>query len=178
MTESVRYEVIKKVGNLEIREYPRIILATVQGLSDDQAFGILFKYITGNNKPGKNIDMTTPVISSEGEPVEIEMTAPVLSDKNSFSFIMPSKFTMKDIPEPLDNRINTQEIPGRRLAVLQFRGRTGDKSVSKRIEELSGLIEKAGIRTMGDVFLMRYNSPFAPGFMRRNEVAIEIDQQS
>jgi hypothetical protein len=39
------------------------------------------------------------------------------------------------------------------------------------IEEL----EKAEIETVGQVFTIRYNGPFTPLFMRRNEVAVEIE---
>ncbi|MDD3622937.1 MAG: heme-binding protein, partial [Methanofollis sp.] len=35
-------------------------------------------------------------------------------------------------------------------------------------------LEKAGVETVGEVFLMRYNPPWVPGFLRRNEVGIEI----
>jgi hypothetical protein len=36
-------------------------------------------------------------------------------------------------------------------------------------------LKKAGIKTVGQVFTMRYNGPFTPWFMRRNEVAIEVE---
>jgi hypothetical protein len=35
-------------------------------------------------------------------------------------------------------------------------------------------IENQNIQVKGNPILMRYNSPFTPGFLRRNEVAVEI----
>jgi hypothetical protein len=35
-------------------------------------------------------------------------------------------------------------------------------------------LKKAGIETVGQPFLMRYDTPWMPGFLRRNEVAVEI----
>jgi hypothetical protein len=40
----------------------------------------------------------------------------------------------------------------------------------KSIEQLKELT-KAGIETVGQGFTMRYNGPFTPWFLRRNEVA-------
>jgi hypothetical protein len=35
-------------------------------------------------------------------------------------------------------------------------------------------LKKTGIETVGQPFLMRYDTPWMPGFLRRNEVAVEI----
>jgi hypothetical protein len=35
-------------------------------------------------------------------------------------------------------------------------------------------LKNAGIVTAGQPFLMRYDSPWTPGFLRRNEVGMEI----
>jgi len=34
------------------------------------------------------------------------------------------------------------------------------------------------IETVGEPVLMRYNAPWTPGFMRRNEIAIEINEKN
>jgi hypothetical protein len=36
-------------------------------------------------------------------------------------------------------------------------------------------LKKAGMNTIGQVFTMKYNGPFTPWFMRRNEVAVEVE---
>lgn len=118
--------------------------------------------------------MTAPVIRSE----KIKMTAPVISDVNSFSFVMPMEYSLGEIPEPLDPHIEVQKIPARKLAVIRFKGYAREKSVNEVKSRLSSVLQKNGIVTVGEPFLMRYNSPWTPGFMRRNEVGIEIIQSS
>jgi predicted secreted protein len=170
MVDTIPYTVVKTAGKVEFRKYQRIVLATVYGLSENAAFGILFDYIAGANKSKQRISMTAPVVSSD----KIAMTAPVISDRGSFSFVLPKGSTIETAPEPIDSRVVLDEIPARTLAVLRFKGRTGTSTIDARKAELMTSLSKAGIQTRGDMLLMRYNSPFTPGFMRRNEVAIEI----
>jgi len=172
MVETARYEEAGRIVEVELRWYPELILATVTGHSDNSAFGILFGYISGKNRKQKKIPMTAPVITSE----KIEMTAPVISDANSLSFVMPLKYKPEEIPEPLDTRIRIQKIPARKLAVIRFKGYAEEKSVNEVESRLLSTLQKSGISMVGGPFLMRYNSPWTPGFMRRNEIGIEINQ--
>ncbi|MGD0424805.1 MAG: heme-binding protein [Candidatus Bathyarchaeia archaeon] len=174
MVEIARYDVAGRIGEVELREYPELMLATVTGRSDNSAFGLLFRYISGENRTRRKIPMTAPVITSE----KIKMTAPVVSDANLFSFVMPLEYKLEEIPEPLDPDIVVQKIPARKLAVIRFRGYAREKSVNEVKSRLSSLLQKNGILTIGELFLMRYNPPWTPGFMRRNEVGIEIQSSN
>jgi len=170
MVDSIEYTVETREDKLEIRKYPRMILATVHGLSDNEAFGYLFDFISGHNRPKSKIAMTAPVISSE----KIAMTTPVISNERSFSFVMPSEYSLASTPEPLESVVQTEEVPERRVAVIRFRGRTGAREVEARTSELLAELGKRQMKTSGEPFLMRYNPPFMPGFLRRNEVGVEI----
>ena len=172
MVEIAGYEEAGRTGEVEFREYPELILASVTGQGDNSAFGRLFSYISGENRTRKKLSMTAPVITSQ----KIEMTAPVISDTGSFSFVMPLKYKLEEVPEPLDSRIRIQRIPARRLAVIRFKGYAREKSVNEVKSRLISALQKSGIATVGEPFLMRYNSPWTLGFMRRNEIGIEIAQ--
>ncbi|HZK30390.1 MAG TPA: heme-binding protein [Methanoregula sp.] len=172
MTETIAYKDSGRMGEVEIRTYPAIILATVQGLAEGEAFGILFQYISGNNKPGRAIPMTAPVITLE----KIAMTAPVISNADAMSFVLPAKYPRDEVPEPLDPHISIQEISPRVLAVIRFKGRASDYDVAEVTGRLLKVLESENIPIVGKPFLMRYNSHFTPGFLRRNEVGIEIRQ--
>ena len=124
MVEIARYKEAGRISEIELREYPELVLATVTGLSDYSAFGKLFSYNTGKNRKQKKIPMTAPVITSE----KIEMAAPVISDTNSLSFVMPLKYKAEEIPEPLDTRTRIQKMPSRKLAVIRFKGYAREKS--------------------------------------------------
>ena len=170
MVETPSYEVIGQMDGVEIRLYPRLILATVMGDGDGTPFRRLFQYISGNNSGSSKISMTAPVLTPE----RIEMTAPVISEGYSMSFVVPSKYTMETVPTPNDESIRIQEMPERKLAVIRFRGWARERSVEERKVMLISVLQRNGIETVGEPFLMRYNSPWTPGFMRRNEIGIEI----
>jgi len=172
MVEQARYNVLKRIGKIEIRRYPRLVIARVEGYGDG-GFNILFRFITGNNRQKSDIAMTAPVVSEQ-----IAMTAPVLSETGSIAFIMPEGYTIETTPEPLDERVKIVEIPERIVAALRFSGRWSDSILKKKSEELLKELTAAGIKTVGQVFSMRYNAPFTPWFMRRNEVAVAVDPAS
>jgi hypothetical protein len=169
MVEQAKYEVIKKIGKTEVRRYPRLIIARVDGYGDG-GFNLLFRFITGNNRQKSDIAMTAPVVSEQ-----IAMTAPVLSETESIAFIMPEGFTLETTPEPLDDRVKIVEIPERVVAALRFSGRWSNSIFSKKSQELLAEIEDSGLKVIGHVFSMRYNGPFTPWFLRRNEVAVAVE---
>jgi hypothetical protein len=170
MVEQAKYEVLREINNIEIRHYPSLVIARVDGYGDG-GFNLLFNFITGNNRQKSKIAMTTPVVSEQ-----IAMTAPVLSESDSIGFVMPEGLTLETTPEPLDERVKIVEIPERVVAALKFSGRWSNLIFKKKAKELLKELTKAGIKTVGQVFTMRYNGPFTPWFMRRNEVAIEVEQ--
>ncbi len=84
MVKSLDYEVARSYGAFELRRYPLTILATVRGMGDDDAFRVLFDYISGRNRRREKVAMTTPVLSSEGASEQIPMAVPIVSDIKSF----------------------------------------------------------------------------------------------
>ena len=136
----------------------------------DSGFNILFKFISGNNQQKSNIAMTAPVVSEQ-----IAMTAPVLSESDSLAFVMPEGLTLETTPEPLDERVKIVEVPERVVAALKFSGRWSNSIFKRKSKEMLEELKKAGMKSVGQVITMRYNGPFTPWFMRRNEVAVEIE---
>ena len=170
MVETVKYDVIHKIGKVEIRRYPKIVVAKVGDLKID-AFNLLYQFISGNNRQRTKVKMTTPVVSQK-----IAMTSPVFSDFGSMAFVMPAEYTIDTIPEPNDSRVSISEIPSRLVAVLRLSGSWSEGHFEKETKELLDGLSKEEIKTKGDVFTMLYNPPFTPGFLRRNEVGIEIEE--
>jgi hypothetical protein len=172
MVDQAKYDILREIGKVEIRRYPTLVIARVDGYGDG-GFNLLFSFITGNNKQKSNVAMTAPVVSEE-----IAMTAPVLSETGSIAFLMPEGFTLETTPIPVDDRVKIIEIPERVVAALRFSGRWSNSVFKKKSEQLLEELDKAKIKTMGDIFSMRYNGPFTPWFMRRNEVAVPIEFES
>ena len=170
MTETIPYEITGKSGEIEFRKYPSVVLATVDSDGDDTGFNLLFAFITGSNNTQHKISMTSPVITSR----TIAMTAPVVSDATSMSFVMPPGQSRDDIPDPQDSRVRITTLPAREVAVIRFRGYARQDEVKSAEKRLMDGLKKASVETAGSPFLMRYNPPWTPGFLRRNEVAVEV----
>jgi effector-binding domain-containing protein len=179
MVQNVKYEVVKKLGKVEIRRYPKIVIAKVANSEADN-FGLLFKFISGNNVQKEKVQMTAPVVTQNASQ-EIKMTAPVLSDFSNqgyMAFVMPAEFSLETTPLPLDNRVTIKEVPSRLVAVLRFSGSWSEAHFEEKSKELLQELANAKVKTAGKVFSMLYNPPFTPGFLRRNEVAIEVKDES
>lgn len=181
--EEADYEVIKKDGDFEIREYSPSIVAETLVKSDfegasNKAFRTLFKYIDGENKTSNKIAMTAPV-SQEPDSQKIAMTAPVSQEAADegwlVSFMMPASFTMETIPEPTNPDVRIRQIPGYRAAAIQYSGTWSEKNYSKHLDQLMNWIDEQGLRVSGPTVWARYNAPFTPWFMRRNEILIRVD---
>jgi hypothetical protein len=169
MVETVKYEIIRQLGKAEIRKYPKIVIAKVDNQETD-GFGLLFRFISGENRQKTKVKMTAPVVSQQ-----IEMTAPVFSDTGAMAFVMPKEFNLETTPEPLDNRVKISEVPARFVAALRFSGSWSESHFNAKTRELLEELAKANVKTKGNVFTMLYNPPFTPWFLRRNEVAIEVE---
>ena len=184
--ETAKYEVVSKMKNLEIRDYTSHIVAetVVAGSLEDagnEAFKILFRYISGNNRPGDKIEMTTPVAQqANGE--QIKMTAPVgqqpRRDKWVVSFMMPAAYAMETLPKPKDPRVTLRQVPRRRMAVIRYSGFWSETGYLKNKLKLETWIHQNGIQITGDPIWARYNPPFTPWFLRRNEVLIPIADEA
>jgi effector-binding domain-containing protein len=102
------------------------------------------------------------------------MTAPVVSDAASMAFVMPAGSTRENIPDPLESRVRIVTIPEWEIAAIRFSGYARPEDVDAAMQRLQDALKNEGIDTAGQPFLMQYDSPWKPGFLRRNEVGIEI----
>lgn len=183
------YEVSEILENkVEIRDYPEEIWATTVAEDQNNAFGPLFRYISGDNDKGEKIEMTAPVVTPTPQPAaagstkgeKIEMTAPVVSmntEKGQFmAFIMPERFDINNIPKPLSSRVKIELVEPRKLATIRFSGYVTEESYKKNLEQLNKTLENRGISTIGEPILMQYNDPWTPPFSRRNEIAVQVNQ--
>ena len=180
--EEAKYEVVRKDGDIEVRDYSaQIVAETVVDASLEEAgntaFNKLFNYISGNNSSQSKIEMTAPV-AQEAKGEEIEMTAPVAQEsrdgKYAVSFMMPASFTMETIPAPKDDTVKIREIPARRVASIRYSGRWTEENYLQYKKELEEWMKKEGVEANGEPVWARYNPPFTLWFLRRNEVLIPV----
>ena len=181
--EEAKYEVVKKDNKFEIRDYAPHILAetVVEGDVKDagnKAFKRLFRYISGDNRSRDKVAMTAPV-SQQPMREKIKMTAPVgqrrVQEKWAVSFMMPASYTLETLPEPEDPNITLRQVPARRMAAVRYSGFWSEKRYLKYKSELESWIHERGLTIVGDPIWARYNPPFTPWFLRRNEILIPVD---
>jgi hypothetical protein len=181
--EEAKYNVVMKTDNFEVRHYASIIVAqtVVEGsleTAGSKAFRILFGYISGDNRSRQGIEMTTPV-SQKADPQRIKMTAPVgqqqvQEDKWAVSFMMPAEYTMETLPVPENPKITLRRVPGRRMAAVRYSGSWSEKGYRENKAKLETWIKTNGLKIAGTPLWARYNAPFTPWFLRRNEILIPL----
>jgi DNA gyrase inhibitor GyrI len=87
---------------------------------------------------------------------------------------MPQDYTLETLPEPNDHRIMFKEIKNQRVAVLRFSGRVKEKMAYEKIETLRQWLDKKSLSPQSNFIVAQYNNPAIPGFLRRNEIIVEI----
>ncbi len=250
--ETPAYQVVTQAGDLEVRDYPRLVVAEVRRQGPRQealraGFGPLARYIFAEERGGERIGMTAPV--TQQRPERISMTAPVTAqvvtpaatappatfgaasaappqaggttlpakatppattqaetgaaptqpattqaaasaaappataaatqardgDEDwAVRFIMPARYGLEQLPAPAGSDVRLSEVPPRRVAAIRFSGRASDELIASKEAELRAWLEDRGLTPAAPAIYAFYNDPFTPGFLRRNEVLIDL----
>ena len=167
--ESPPYRIVAELGQgVEIRAYgARVAAETQAGANDGDAFSRLFRYITGANMPARMIAMTTPV-EMRG------MMGTAVPQGGTMRFFLPEGMAA-DPPAPTDPLVTIVRLPARTAAVLRFSGRLDRANVARHEAILTAAVETAGRKTQGGIYVMGYDPPFTLPFLRRNEVAVDVE---
>lgn len=175
-----RVEQVLAADSIEVRRYEPYIVAevVVPGPAEqagNQGFAFLGGYIFGKNKGDRKIAMTAPVTQT-AEPVKIAMTAPVAQaavaggQGYAVQFMMPSSFTMETLPEPMDPRVQLKPVAEQRVVAITYSGTWTQANYEEHLAKLRGAAQAAGLQTEGEPVYARYNGPWVPWFMRKNEI--------
>ena len=166
--ESPAYDVVSRDGKFEIRIYEPLTAASTQmpGVEDsgsNRSFRELFNYISGENEDATKIAMTVPVFMDRSP------------EESRMSFVLPRETVRQGPPEASSTgiRIDTREIG--RVAVMRFSGLRSGQREASAVEKLQAWIEKNQLKPISGPFFAYYDPPYTPGFMRRNEVMIQIN---
>ena len=195
--EEPPFKVISKTGSFEIRQYAAMLVAEtlVEGDMDEasnRGFRRIADYIFGNNQVAQGgsaakIAMTAPV-TVEPQSEKIAMTAPVTvstanpdslmtaSNKWRVHFVMPSQYTLANIPQPKNSEVKLREVPGKIFAVNSYTGFNTQARVQAKTDELSAWIGSQKMKALSSPQLSRYDPPWTLPMFRRNEIMIEIEE--
>lgn len=180
MTEQQPYRVVARQPGFELRRYPAHLVAEMQveGTFERvaaEAFRPLAAYLGGANRPragapgaqragAQTIAMTAPVVQEEGDRPGSWLVR----------FVLPARFTAATLPEPADPRVRTREIPEQLAAAVRFAGRWTAREFDRRATALGRAVTAAGLRPAGAVRYARFDPPWKPWFLRRNEVVLPV----
>ena len=88
--------------------------------------------------------------------------------------MMPGEYTAESLPAPDDDRIAIEEVAGHRLAALPYRGRWSEDLHDRSLQQLRRVLSEEGLSADGEPIWARYDPPWKPWFLRRNEVLLQL----
>lgn len=185
-TEEPAYEVVARVGGIEIRRYaPRLAAEVTVAGAEEQArtagFRKLAAFIFGANAARSDVAMTAPVAQAVARGTEIAMTAPVAAAPEgegrwTIRFFMPAQFTSQTLPRPTDPDVRIVTLPAETLAVLRFSGSRSAEAMARARVELEQALRATSWRASGPAVDWFYDPPWTLPMLRRNEVAVPVTQ--
>lgn len=168
MTEEQKFDLIRVIPGtkVEIRWYHECSVAEVLVKADYQnagniGFRPLVTYISRSN-----IAMTAPVIQQP------------FNDAWVVAFVMPAGMGIEDLPIPSDSKVVLRQIPEHLAAAITFSGVTNETRVKKMESELRTALRNENLATTGEIQIARFDPPWKPGFMRKNEVILKLANQN
>ena len=167
--EELQYELLSEYEGFEIRRYSESVQARLltpsSGWSGSSGgFRRIAGYIFGGNETNQRIAMTAPVQMWD-------------TDSGSMmSFTMPSKYSIKDLPSPIDKGVEIVEVDEYVVAVLPFSGLSRTSKARRLVAKLETLIQASGLTAKGAPVLAVYDNPGTTlPFMRRNEIHLPLN---
>ena len=187
MTGQQPYEVAERRDGFELRRYPAHLVAEIEvgGSFDeapDRAFGPLAGFINGANRTRRQIAITAPVTQREASPETIAMTSPGDAAGHRPARQLPGAVCdaiALHHPDTAGARRCPGTDPGdpRQLAAAaRFSGLRTRNGFEERAAALRQAVVAAGLRPAGPVRYARFNPPWTPWFLRRNEVVQPVKE--
>jgi effector-binding domain-containing protein len=130
--------------------------------SGSYGFRPLFNYISQNN-----ISMTAPVLQ-----------VPVKSNLWKISFVMPSGSDISSLPISKNSDVGIKQIPQGFYACLKFSGNFSELKIEKNLKLLRSSLARESIKEIGNENnwrSARFDPPYKPSFLKRNEIQIPVN---
>ena len=167
-------------GPFEVRDYPALLAAEVnlsgpRSQASAVGFDLLAAYIFGDNTSS----LAPPRVETvERRSETIAVTVPVIllgaSGNWTVRIVLPSVYEFETLPTPNNARVHLAVVPPTRLAVLQFSGLAHDDQVALKNGELQKQLTARAMQAVGPAALARYDAPWTPWYLRRNELMVPI----
>lgn len=169
MTEELPFKLVAKEPGFEVRLYPKHVLVQVVTKGEfnsaaSQGFRPLVNYISGRNTSNEKFAMTAPVLHAPAD------------ELHTISFVLPEGVKLTDLPLPLDAKVSTVEVKEHYAAAISFRGLASYEHFRSYGNRLIQALKAANLKSIGDPYYARFDPPWKPGFLRRNEAIIDLSE--
>jgi hypothetical protein len=174
-TEQVDYESQRLYDDIEIREYPAVVVAETVADSVGEARGRLESYLAGANESETAIPATTP-IRTHTEPLELATPDQQGSatDRIRVGVYLPQSYSPQTAPRPTDRSVAlTVETP-RTVAVRSVRLYPRVDRFEQAEARLRSTIADCELVAVGSPFVFSYDNAVLGSLTGRAEVAVEI----
>lgn len=168
MTQQQPYTVLAQHKGFELRKYPAGIQieTTVGGdfiNAGNLGFRPLVQYISGNNSARQSIAMTAPVIQESAS-----------ASKHMVRFVLPEDMKPSDVPGANSSNVKVIQVPEHLAAAKRFSGSWNQEKFDLEGKKLISELFSSGLETVGSLYFARFDPPWKPGFLKRNEVLIRV----
>lgn len=176
------YTVTRTIGDIEERLYEPYVVAEVRvpgpaSAAGNAGFRILAAYLFGKNRGDRRLEMNAPV-TQIAAPTTLAAGAQTLQANTDgqylIQFVLPRGVTAQDAPVPIDPRVVVHEVPRSRLAVIRYTGFWTADNYDRHLAQLKQTLQAAGVSWHGEPVYARYDPPFTPWFLRRNEIWLAL----
>lgn len=168
VTQQQPYQVLTRHIGFELRKYPAGIQieTTVGGdfvRAGNLGFGPLVRFISGNNVARRTIAMTAPVIQESAG-----------KNRHMVRFVLPEEMKSGEVPAALDSSVRVIYVPEHLAAAKRFSGSWSQDRFDLQAKKLVSELLTSGLETVGSLYFARFDPPWKPGFLKRNEVLIRV----
>jgi hypothetical protein len=180
LTEEPDYRALASDGDFQIRGYPAMTVAETVVFGPrkralDEGYRALSSYISAKTRDGEKLPMMVPVVMDSGDPMASD--PPLFDDELEGGwrtrFVMPAGRSSENLPAPSEG-VELVELEPRRVGVVSFSGRPGDRGLAEQEDRLRGWLARHGEASEAEPEYAFYNSPVIPGPLRRNEVWLAL----
>jgi len=180
--EEPNYKIVLQEDKFEVREYTDVLVAQSTSPGDYKQssgnnFDRLAGYIFGKNQRQEKMDMTTPVLQ-EQQSEKMDMTVPVYQQQSDSSwtmtFVLPSKYTLETVPQPLDENVTVTVLEQVKVATLRFSGTMNEENILKHTQLLQTWLKNNQLKAVAKPYSAAYDPPWTLPILRRNEIHIPI----
>lgn len=170
MTEQQPYEVVGDHGDFELRRYPDHVVAETRVTGSfegagNSAFRRLVGYIGGRNAGSSKVAMTAPVVQEADDEA---------AGRFVVAFVLPAAYDLDSAPPPNDPDVRLRAVPAQTAAALRFSGRWTRERYDEHARQLLAALDAAGLEVVGPPRFARFDPPWTPWFLRRNEVVVPV----